>query len=133
GAPRRAGREATPACPADHGRAQRQCARLVRLLTHAWAFIVVRSWRCQAPTVLPRATTSLRNRVQTGANAARLWSVKSLQGSKDSEAPASRRERRGRLDKLGVTGSSPVPPIEKSCKSAAIVFCPENGLEAVLP
>src|SRR5712691_11220912 len=41
----------------------------------------------QAPTVLPRATTSPRERVQTGTNAACLWSVKSLQGSENSEAP----------------------------------------------
>src|SRR5712691_3891919 len=40
----------------------------------------------QAPTVLPRATTNPWERVQMGANAARLWSVKSLQGSKNSEA-----------------------------------------------
>jgi hypothetical protein len=49
-----------------------------------------------------------------GANAARLWSVKSLHPRKNSEASASRRKRGGRLDKLGVTGSSPVPPITET-------------------
>jgi hypothetical protein len=63
------------------------------------------------PTVLPSATTGPRERVQAGANAACFWSVKSLQGSENSEAAASKRERGGRLDKLGVTGSTPVPPI----------------------
>src|SRR5437016_1436866 len=45
-----------------------------------------------------------------GANVACRWSVKSLQESANLETSASRRERGGRLDKLGVTGSSPVPP-----------------------
>src|SRR5207249_4460311 len=31
------------------------------------------------------------------------------------------------LDKLGVTGSSPVPPIEKPCKYETIVATPDDG------
>jgi hypothetical protein len=61
--------------------------------------------------VLPRATTSPRERVQTLANAARVWGVKLLQRRQNREAAANACERRCRLDKLGVTASSPVPPI----------------------
>jgi len=37
------------------------------------------------------------------------------------------------LDKLGVTGSSPVPPIESTCESWTSVVNPEDGFGAVLP
>ena len=46
------------------------------------------------------------------ANLVCRWSVKSVQRRENAGAPVSSRERGGRLDKLGVTGSSPVPPIE---------------------
>ena len=82
--------------------------------------------------VLPRATTSSRERAQTVANAACLWSLKSLQGSNNSAAAASRRERGYRLDKLGVTGSSPVPPIESAWKSVLSVLCLGDALSSVL-
>jgi hypothetical protein len=65
--------------------------------------------------VLPRATTSPRERMQVSANLVCRWSVKSVQRRENAGAPVSSRERGGRLDKLGVTGSSPVPPIISSC------------------
>src|SRR5947208_888246 len=37
-----------------------------------------------------------------------------------------REQSRTRIDKLGVTGSSPVPPIESPCKSATSVFLARN-------
>jgi hypothetical protein len=53
----------------------------LRLVTamNLCAFIVVRSWRAQAPPVLPRAATSLEERVQKSVNAGRAWGVKLLQ------------------------------------------------------
>jgi hypothetical protein len=66
-------------------------------------------------------------------NTARVRRVKSLQRRKDEVAGARGRERGCRLDKLGVTGSSPVPPIESPCKSLTSVFRSETGIVAVLP
>jgi hypothetical protein len=48
--------------------------------------------------------------VQAGAKAASKWGVKLLQKTENEDATANSRKRRRRLDKLGVTGSSPVPP-----------------------
>src|SRR5205085_7149224 len=67
----------------------------------------------QAPTVLPRATTSPRERVQTGTNAACLWSVKSLQGRKNSEAAASRSTSWGSLVRAQYR------PLRDACPSPA--------------
>src|SRR5437868_2073164 len=77
----------------------------------------------QAPTVLPRATTSPRERVQTGANTACFLTVKSLRGNENSEASASGREGGCRLDKLGVTGSSPVPPMTDHAARRRLTIC----------
>jgi hypothetical protein len=41
--------------------------------------------------------------------------------------PANWRERLPQLDKLGVTGSSPVPPIEKALLKGFFVVQEENG------
>jgi hypothetical protein len=52
------------------------------------------------------------------SNAARVWGVKLLQRRQNSEDAANACERRYRLDKLGVTGSSPVPPIQSPVNRA---------------
>src|SRR5437764_167130 len=70
--------------------------------------------------VLPRATTSPEERVQTVSNAARAWGVKLLQRRQNSEDAANACERRYRLDKLGVTGSSPVPPTSETPASPGV-------------
>ena len=74
--------------------------------------------------MLPRATTSPRGRAETSANAARAWSVKLLHKAQNEEGTAKARERRGRLDKLRVTGSSPVPPTELGVAQTAGVTAP---------
>jgi hypothetical protein len=86
------------------------------VLAHGGAFIVVRSCGWSGAD---GATTCYHEPAGEGANACEPSlprSVQSLQGSENSEAPASRRERGGRLDKLGVTGSSPVPPTEDAAQ-----------------
>jgi hypothetical protein len=70
--------------------------------------------------VLPRATTSPKERVQTLANAARVWGVKLLQRRQNREAAANACERRCRLDKLGVTGSRPGPRIREKVRKAGL-------------
>ncbi len=66
----------------------------------------------QTPTtVLPRATTSQRERVQTSAKAVGARSVKLLHRWGNKEEADNARKPQGRLDKLGVTDSSLVPPM----------------------
>src|SRR5437764_13639492 len=62
-------------------------------------------------TVLPRATTSLRERAQPNANTPCASRAEHVAQDRNDETAAIARKRRGRLDKLGVTGSSPIPPI----------------------
>ena len=66
------------------------------------------------------------------ANTAGVSTVKRLRRGQNQETAAKTREGRGRLDKLGVTGSSPVPPMENACKSMFSVFCREDAVVAVL-
>jgi len=66
--------------------------------------------------VLPRAQ---KKRAQTTANAVCVLTVKFLQKTENGEASVNGREGGFRLDKLGVTDSSPVPPIP-----ANRAFCP---------
>jgi hypothetical protein len=62
-------------------------------------------------TVLPRATTRVRERVQASANPAPRRERKRLQIVENTRTIANERIAGCQLDKLGVTGSSPVPPI----------------------
>lgn len=84
----------------------------------------VESWCSSAQAVLPGATTIPYKRVQTRANATRVKRVKFLQRRENELTGASGRERGYRLDKLGVTGSSPVHPIEKGLPMRASFPCP---------
>jgi len=64
----------------------------------------------QGDAVLPRATRSPRKRVQVSAKPPSVRPTKLLQKRECGGTSANARERRGRIDKLGITGSSPVPP-----------------------
>lgn len=75
---------------------------------HARAFIApCSSTRPLERTVLLRATTRLRERVQTRVKPVRASSGKSLRNRQERRAAAKAREHRGRLDKLGVTWFEP--------------------------
>jgi ABC-type transport system substrate-binding protein len=65
-----------------------------------------RSRVVEAATVLPRTTTSPEKRVQTDANAAGAWRLKSLQRRKNEEATAKARECRGRLQVVDQTAAN---------------------------
>src|SRR5438094_3818413 len=67
------------------------------------------------PPVLPRATTSPRKRVQATVKRGRLSNDNAPHNRQERRIGAKASERRCRLDKLGVTGPSPVPPIESTC------------------
>jgi hypothetical protein len=79
--------------------------------------------------VLPRAQKKGCKRWRTLP----VCGVKPLQRWQNSEAAANACERRYRLDKLGVTGSSPVPPIQKRPATRAFLFSVLASLNRPVP
>jgi hypothetical protein len=64
----------------------------------------------------------MRGRVQTSANRRPGAGEKRLHKAERTPTIANRSRSGCQLDKLGVTGSSPVPPMENACKSMSSVF-----------
>jgi hypothetical protein len=68
------------------------------------------------------ATLDVRSRSLGSSSAGRILLSYAIE-----RTYAHRREQPLRIDKLGVTGSSPVPPIEKSCVLRLFVDSPGYG------
>jgi hypothetical protein len=75
-----------------------------------------------AGAVLTGANTSTRKRPRTRANAIALKPRKPLQTRRKAPMLAKSEHQSCGLDKLRVTGSSPIPPMKKPCSRAFLLL-----------
>jgi hypothetical protein len=101
------------------------CGALPKVGSHACVLMIRRvSMGGRVFVVLTRANRSVRERLQTAANAAVLPPRKPVRTQRNWIAAAKARQHRLGLDKLGVTGSSPVPPITRKALQTRAFLLP---------